>query len=91
MSSFTQIDEGQEGEEQGNKKLKSCQCFICTKQTSFMEFIFLVLVFFLSAVAHKLCASGKAKAARGFLGPSRRQEAFDRHLNELRQLIMDKD
>ena len=24
MSSFTQIDEGLEGEEQGNKKLKSC-------------------------------------------------------------------
>ena len=36
MSSFTQIDEGQEGEEQGNKKLKSCLC-LCTKQTSFME------------------------------------------------------
>ena len=46
--------------------------------------------FFLSAVANKLCASGKATAARGFVGPSRRQEAFDRHLNELRQLIMDK-
>ena len=47
--------------------------------------------FFLSAIAHKFCASGKATAARGFVGPSRRQGAFDRHLNELRQLIMDKD
>ena len=48
-------------------------------------------VFYLSAVAHKFCASRKAIAARGFLGPSRRQEALDRHLNELRQLITDKD
>ena len=38
------IDEGQEGEAQGNKKFKSCQR-LCNKQASLMEVIFLGLVF----------------------------------------------
>ena len=52
MSSFTQIDEGQEGEEQGNKKLKSCQCFICTKQKFFYGVYFLGIGGFFYRLSH---------------------------------------